>query len=273
MQIDYFRDTLFKGTFMDESELRGITRGAAKEVADNIATAASLESPKAVASFVNRFSDFYQNALLKGMEQKGLPGVVARGLSEGTEEVMEEVTTDALKGVTEALNLLGIDVTEKDKDLDFGWSARDIASRYGMAAIGGFVGGTIFAGQHAYEKWLDNLGKPAKVETSDMGKLVYYLATGKREDIDNYLRKWHNKGLLGSTNLSIDGSVETLVDNTQQFIPNSTGISQNDAVYQVITKALDTIEQTIKAEVDPGVVTSEEGLAQLSTMGYSPIDI
>lgn len=119
MNIDYFRNNLFKDTFMDESEVRAALRGASKETADRLAKAASVTTEKEAASFVNRFSNFYHDTLLKGLTKKGIPGLINRGLSEGTEEVMEEITTDLIKGVTEGLNALGIPVFE-DNNLDFG---------------------------------------------------------------------------------------------------------------------------------------------------------
>lgn len=124
MNIDYFRDNLLKDTFMDESEVRSVLRGASLETKNGLAKAlvdggAEVVSEKEAASFVNKIANFYHDSLLKGIQQKGVPGLLARGLSEGTEEVMEEVTTDAIKGVTEGLNALGIPVTE-DQNLDFG---------------------------------------------------------------------------------------------------------------------------------------------------------
>lgn len=91
------------------------------------------------------------------MNQKGVKGLMARGISEGVEEVMEEVTTDTIKATTEGLNALGINVTEEGKQLDFGWSGQDFLQRYLTSFGGGFIGGMIFAGQDRYSKWLHNL--------------------------------------------------------------------------------------------------------------------
>lgn len=120
MHAEYFRDNFWKDTFMDESDVRGAVRGAAKETADKLAGAAQVTTTKEAASFVQKFSNFYEKNLLNAMQKKGAAGVIARGLSEGTEEVMEEATTDAVKALTEGLNALGIPVTKKDTELDFG---------------------------------------------------------------------------------------------------------------------------------------------------------
>lgn len=272
MNIDYFRNNLFKDTFMDESEVRAALRGASKETADRLAKAASVTTEKEAASFVNRFSNFYHDTLLKGLTKKGIPGLINRGLSEGTEEVMEEITTDLIKGVTEGLNALGIPVSE-DNNLDFGWSAKDFTQRYLMSLAGGFIGGMVFAGQGAYEKWLNTkLNHLQTINPSDMEKLVYYIANGKRGEIDSYLDAWHDKGILGSKDLSIDGEIMHTLDGKSEFIPSTTGISQNDAVYRTIKNTLDTLQQAIESEVDSRFLTPE-GYAQLITLGYNDEEI
>ena len=43
-----------------------------------------------------------------------------RAFNEGVEETMEEVALDAIKGITAALDAMGVKVTEDDKTLDFG---------------------------------------------------------------------------------------------------------------------------------------------------------
>lgn len=274
MNIDYFRDNLFRDTFMDESEIRAALRGASKETADKIGVAAAITTPKEAATFTQKFSNFYQNVLLKSITQKGLPGLAARGLSEAVEETMEEVTTDLVKVFTEGLNALGFKVTEPEKSLDFGWSAKDIVSRYGMSFAGGFLGGMIFAGQNRYQKWLDSLdGKIPQISHSDMEKLVYYIASGKRGEIDSYLDKWHDKGVLGSKNLSVDGDIISTWEGTDQFIPKTEGVSQNDAVYQTLKNTLDTIQQAIESEVPDSRYFTKEGLENLMALGYNDSNI
>ena len=274
MNIDYFRDNILKDTFMDESEVRAALRGVSKDVVSKFKPDVAIADSKAAASFAKKFSDFYHDTLLSGLRKKGVAGLVNRGFSEGTEEVMEEVATDLVKATTEALNALGIPVTEREKQLDFGWSGQDFATRYGMSFAGGFLGGMIFAGQNAYEKWLNStINNIPKLSQSDMQKLVYYIANGKRSEIDDYLNKWHDKGLLGSKDLSVDGDVLNTLDGTERFIPKTTGISQNDAVYQTIKNELDTLEQAIMSEVPDMRYLTKEGLDNLHTIGYSDADI
>ena len=86
------------------------------------------------------------------------------------------------------------------------------------------------------------------------------IATGRRGEIDSYLDTWHNKGLLGSKDLSIDGETKFNPDGTSEFIPSTKGISQNDAVYNIIKNSLDNIQNAIEAEIpNPMAMVTEEG--------------
>lgn len=273
MNIDYFRDNLFKDTFMDESEIRSAVRGVSRETADALANAARLETPQKAATFLNKVSNFYQDTMLKGLSKKGVPGLINRGFSEGAEETMEEVTTDLVKATTTALDALGIKTTKDDEPIDFGFSVSDIIQRYIASFGGGFLSGMIFAGQHRYEKWLNNkLTGQSPTELPDIEKLIYYIATGKRSEIDYYLDRWHEKGLLGSEDLSIDGEVTKTLDGQERFIPKTTGINQNDAVYKTLKNTLDTYEQAINQEIDLRYM-SKEGMDQLRVLGYDTNEI
>ena len=121
MNIDYFRDNLFKDTFMDESEVREALRGASRETKEALGKVIGSETAattKEAAGFFNKVSDIYHNKLVAGLQKKGVAGLMNRGLSEGVEEVMEEAATDLIKATTEGLGALGIPVT--DDRLDFG---------------------------------------------------------------------------------------------------------------------------------------------------------
>ena len=152
MNIDYFRNNLFKNTFMDDSEIRSITRSVARTEANELATSAKLATPKEAATFLQKAQKFYEEKLVDGIAKKGAAGIFARGLSEGTEETMEEVTTDLIKGVFKGAEALGVDISGEGKKTDFGFSLKDIASRYAMSFGGGFIGGMVFAGQNKYAK-------------------------------------------------------------------------------------------------------------------------
>ena len=150
MNIDYFRNNLFKNTFMDDSEIRSITRSVARAEANELATSAKLTTPKEAATFLQKAQKFYEEKLVDGITKKGAAGVFTRGLSEGAEETMEEITTDLIKGMFKGAEALGVDISGEDKKTDFGFSLKDIASRYAMSFGGGFIGGMVFSWQNKY---------------------------------------------------------------------------------------------------------------------------
>ena len=272
MNIDYFRDNLFKNTFMDDSEIRSITRSVARAEANELATSAKLTTPKEAATFLQKAQKFYEEKLVDGIAKKGAAGVFARGLSEGVEETMEEVTTDLIKGIFKGAEALGVDISDEGKKTDFGFSLKDIASRYAMSFGGGFIGGMIFAGQNKYAKWRDKVFMGIEeINPTDMEKLVYLIATGNRSEIDYYLDKWYKKGVLGNTNLAIDGDVMTSLDGKEQYIPKTFGVNQNEAVYNVLKNTLDTIQQAVESETYQNLFSSESW-NNLMKMGYSPIE-
>lgn len=272
MNIDYFRNNLFKNTFMDDSEIRSITRSVARAEANELATSAKLTTPKEAATFLQKAQKFYEEKLVDGIAKKGAAGVFARGLSEGVEETMEEVTTDLIKGMFKGAEALGIDISGEGKKTDFGFSLKDIASRYAMSFGGGFIGGMVFAGQNKYAKWRDKVFMGVEeINPSDMEKLVYLIATGNRSEIDYYLDKWHEKGVLGNTNLAIDGDVMTSLDGKEQYISKTTGTNQNDAVYYILKNTLDTIQQAVESETYQNLF-SAESWNNLMKMGYTPIE-
>ena len=110
-----------------------------------------------------------------------------------------------------------------------------------------------------------------EINPTDMEKLVYLIATGNRSEIDYYLDKWYKKGVLGNTNLAIDGDVMTSLDGKEQYIPKTFGTNQNEAVYNVLKNTLDTIQQAVESETYQNLF-SAESWNNLMKMGYSPIE-
>ena len=141
--------------------IQKMTGGDVKKVTDlskNLAlaymaaTSAQLATPKEAATFLQKAQKFYEEKLIDGITKKGTAGLFARGLSEGVEETMEEVTTDLIEGVFKGAEALGVNISVEGKTTDFGFSLKDIASRYAMSFGGGFIGGMVFAGQNKYAK-------------------------------------------------------------------------------------------------------------------------
>jgi hypothetical protein len=115
MNMDYFRNFLFKGTYLDQNPAKKAVKDLAQEVKENL-TKWSVTTPKQAANFIVRGKQFFQNQFAKYSSNE----LVDSALNEATEEVMEEVTSDLTKALFAAGDALGIDMTKSERRLDFG---------------------------------------------------------------------------------------------------------------------------------------------------------
>ena len=60
---------------------------------------------------------------------------------------------DAIKGIASGLNYLGL--VDNDTRYDFGFSAEDMLARYGMAFVGGGIGGVVFELHNKFDNFRD----------------------------------------------------------------------------------------------------------------------
>lgn len=166
MSQDYFRKFLFQDTYMSDIESRDaikkFTEITQNELLPNLAStevraaAAEASTKTGAAKFFNTVSNVATKAF-KAIFAKPETASVLRNMwhgsiNEATEEVMEEVSTDAVKGIFAGLDALGIPTTKDDKvDLDFGITFADMMERYATSFFGGFLGGATFQGYELFE--------------------------------------------------------------------------------------------------------------------------
>lgn len=256
MNIDYFKDSLFKGTFFDDSIVKTPIIEAAKETAE----AAKFMSPgKAFTWIESHINQKVANATRKTVgkfKDWGDPNKVGnvflmRAINEGTEETLEELSQDAVKALFTGLDYLGIPTTsEKDSDLNFGWNLGDAFSRYITSFVGGAIGGPIFELHNRWQKQLNN-EITKTIDRSSFSQIAYLLAQNKRSEIDKYLDLFHKKGKLGNKNLSgikyelkpgKDGKLEIVYEEAEN------GQSQNDVVYNALVSYVDNLERIMEEE-------------------------
>lgn len=275
MKIDYFRDNLFQGRwYMDESQVRMPAMNVANEVREKltkngatiIAEGEKALTKKGSLNFLNKLTDFYTNTMVAGVQKGGLP---ARMLSEGIEETIEEATADLTKVATHVLDALGVNVTEKGSELDFGITPEEIAQRYGMAFFGGLVGGGIFAGQEKIEK--ARLRKTiGDMDIDDMKKFIYYIAEGKGQEMRDLYGKWHKRGLLGSKDLSTNLTTIKSIDGKTPIVESANNnLSQNDVVYRHLMNTIDFFEKLIDSEA---IGFTKQQIDNLRTAGFTESD-
>jgi len=191
MNQEYFRDRFFKYTFMDETGVKYPALGFAKTVdSELLKNSGKNATAKETAGLINKFRNIYADKLSTAVAKNEF---IDRASAESLEEVLEEVTTDAVKGLTSIFDGLGIKVTEPDKGLDFGFSGKDILSRYGMSAVGGFIGGGIFHLQSKYDTFYQEKFKHRlknDIADDDMKRIVYFIAQGEGDNLRGFYTKW-----------------------------------------------------------------------------------
>ena len=261
MNSDYFREWLFKGTILDESEtidvLNNLRKDAFKNgqifVGDQIINTANKEANKAlynkVANTITKAWTKLKSSPLAGKAAKttasGLEktrgtigNYIARGLNEGVEETMEEGVADMVKALFAGANALGIPVKDKNaQELNFGLTPDDIVSRYGQAFLGGFMGGAVFEGLNQYE----NLFGPPMVKLADktsQEQMLYMLATGKEAELKDRLKVLYQKGKLGNSNLSAT-EVVTTKDGQKYYKQGTEDNNQNLYMYKAMSAYID----------------------------------
>lgn len=263
MNRDYFRDSLFKGSWLDESVTKVPIMEAAKETAE----AAKFMTPgKAFTWIESKMGEKVANAARKSVGKlKDLGDVnsgknifLSRALNEGVEETMEEVSLDLVKALFTGLDALGIPMTtNQDQTLDFGWSIKDMLSRYAISFAGGAIGGPIFELHNRWQNQFNN-SITKSMDRSSFSELTYLIAQGREEEIYDRLDALYKKGKLGNKNLSADKFKIKVGKNGEQEIvyEGTDGTSQNDAIYNVLKGYVANMSK----------IMNEEGLIRAITL-------
>lgn len=224
MNADYFKDRLFKGSILDESETVDVIKNFRDSDIKSLLDVYNATNATVETKSKNLFNSAYSKVLQWGEKllNKPISGkaerlaasnirpawsafstVLNRATNEGIEETMEEVTSDIVKGIMVGLNELGFkSIKDKDaEELDFGLTPSSMLTRYGQSFIGGFLGGAIFEGMN---KWEGIFGpKVVSLASKDSKEqMIYLISTGRTQELLDRLDAMKDKGLLGNKNLS-----------------------------------------------------------------------
>lgn len=256
MNMDYFRDSLFKGTFFDESIVKNPIKEAAKETAE----AAKFMNPTKAFTWIEaKMGEKVANAARKTigrLKDLGDPNGTAnvflmRALNEGIEETMEEVTQDGVNALFTGLDALGIPMTSsQDIDLNFGWNIGDALTRYLTSFVGGAIGGPIFELHNRWQNQLNN-NITKSMDHSSFSQIAYLMAQGKRNEIDKYIELYHKRGKLGNKNLSgMKYEIKSGKDGKPEIVYEeaASGESQNDVVYNALKSYVNNLERIMEEE-------------------------
>lgn len=164
-----------------------------------------------------------------------------RASNEGLEEIMEEAMTDTMKAISVGAEKLGFNVSENEtSDIDWGFSFEDFLTRYLTAGIGGFVGGSIFAGIDKWEKiWTPNMRDITSKGISNGERIVYLLQQdGNTKNLISKINKLEKEGAFGSQNLSLKGHAVTDVKGDTKWVFDEAAADKSDSQNAQIAKGL-----------------------------------
>lgn len=262
MNKDYFRDFWYEGSYLASRPFKEVIQGSAKQVAEKTGfkttTKVTAKTIQENANWVRKTQD----KLYKAFSKIKPGGIVSGALNEGLEETMEEISMDGIKALFAGLNALGL--IDGDRELDFGITPEDMASRYFTSFIGGGIGGAVFSLHNRFDR--NNNKALARVisQNDKLGEMVYLFREGKERQLRTELGRLHKNGLLGSTSLSgVDYELVQEDDKVNLVYKEAKqGKSQNDILYKQLNDYMDRISNIIKEE---GFDISDDQLLQMMT--------
>ena len=267
MQAGYFKDNLTRGTILDEDVYlrKNIKELAIKEAQETMGEnlnkvsfkpgwwADNLAKEKGIGKFLAKCRaggiELYRTINQK-VYGSAAEGYFSRAMNEGIEEVMEEASSDFLKGLTLGMQKLGLNISEDpDTQVDYGFSPQDFIQRYGAAFVGGAIGGAVFEGVNNIGYLQDpNLRRLAK---SDAMTRIY---ADLLNDPDNVKFEKYKKAIdnlkIGDKNLSILKSFrnETPEGEEQIFYQGTEGDNQRQYMRNVMRNLINTVHDIIETE-------------------------
>lgn len=183
---------------------------------------------KVKGSMHNWFSVGGSNAILRNM------------ITEGFEEVSEEVVLDATKGIVEVMGYLGLTKDKGTFRTIERYTSGEAFQEYLANFVGGLLGGGLFELERSHlGPWLQNKGK---ITPETNKSLVELVAAGYKEDLKKAVRR--QAKYMGNNTLSYIQDEES-----ESFKPTDT-VSQSDLI----------AEQTIEIIEQLHILLNSEGL-------------
>lgn len=220
-------DALAKRTF------KRLLREESDKLTSGINTIArnALDPRKNYLGFINKGIKLAEKTFKKyqsDMKDRALT-LTGKALGEGLEEVSEELVTDINKQLFEIAGSFGF-----VSQTDFG-SWENARERYLMSFFGGAIGGGLYGGVEALRNPKSTFDK------NNQKELLYLIKEGKTNDILEQLSILHDKGQLGSKELSIDTEDGIFLTTSDKHK------SQNDFVYNIMRDSIIQMDNIINS--------------------------
>lgn len=187
-----------------------------------------------------------------------LTASLAAGAGEGVEEVSEELLADFSKGCYDVVKWLQGEDTRLDSfgyNFDTGeFNVSDLANRYSMSLVGGFIGGGLTNAGTNYQS-INNLGNMTSKQAIE--EVVYMARNG---GLNKFLKEV-NKMQLGDRNLSMN--TQRNEDGTISFVQGTEQDNQDVYIKRAINQQARLIEQILQAN---GASLSDESFLDTQTL-------
>ena len=189
---------------------------------------------------------------------RALTASLAAGAGEGVEEVSEELLADFSKGCYDVVKWLQGEDTRLDSfgyNFDTGeFNVSDLANRYSMSLVGGFIGGGLTNAGTNYQS-INNLGNMTSKQAIE--EVVYMARNG---GLNKFLKEV-NKMQLGDRNLSMN--TQRNEDGTISFVQGTEQDNQDVYIKRAINQQARLIEQILQAN---GASLSDESFLDTQTL-------
>lgn len=189
---------------------------------------------------------------------RALTASLAAGAGEGVEEVSEELLADFSKGCYDVVKWLQGEDTRLDSfgyNFDTGeFNISDLANRYSMSLVGGFIGGGLTNARTNYQS-INNLGNMTSKQAIE--EVVYMARNG---GLNKFLKEV-NKMQLGDRNLSMN--TQRNEDGTISFVQGTEQDNQDVYIKRAINQQARLIEQILQAN---GASLSDESFLDTQTL-------
>ena len=189
---------------------------------------------------------------------RALTASLAAGAGEGVEEVSEELLADFSKGCYDVVKWLQGEDTRLDSfgyNFDTGeFNVSDLANRYSMSLVGGFIGGGLTNAGTNYQS-INNLGNMTSKQAIE--EVVYMARNG---GLNKFLKEV-NKMQLGDRNLSMN--IQQNEDGTISFVQGTEQDNQDVYIKRAINQQARLIEQILQAN---GASLSDESFLDTQTL-------
>lgn len=246
LNLGYFKDKLFEGTWLDEDQrvIQNISELSKYVFVKNFGDLKNVtkdEVKKALPRIWNSIKNGIKS-LPKGVAYEGRP-LVSRAINEGLEETIEEVAQDAIKGLAKGLEFIGVDCTDGVENLDFGWTVGSAMERYASSFAGGMIGGMVFEINNQWNLYKDpNYRK--LLNSTPIRRMYYDIMRGHADKYRDIIRKEGSKGLNGNTNLT--ASYKTVKDSegryNKVYSAGTDSDNQNLAITNELLRLVDNAE-------------------------------